>query len=59
LYGVTGQNQVVLITGFNDATDEKSLESNKTAFNEKVQDYLKTLPNEFVQDRYINIGKNF
>lgn len=59
LYGVTGQNQVVLITGFNDVTDEKTLESNKTAFNEKVQDYLKTLPNEFVQDRYINIGKNF
>lgn len=59
LYWVTGQNQVVLITGFNDASDEKTLESNKTAFNEKVQDYLKTLPNSFVQDRYINIGKNF
>lgn len=57
-YGVTGQKQIVIITGFNTTLDDKTLDTYKTAFNEEIQSYLKT-KGEFTQTRYINIGKNF
>ncbi len=59
VYGVTGQNQIVLIVWFHELDDEKALETLKTDFNELTQNYLETLPNNFIQTRYINIWKNF
>lgn len=59
VYSVTGQNQIVLIVWFHELDDEKALETLKTDFNELTQNYLETLPNNFIQTRYINIWKNF
>lgn len=59
VYKVTWENTLVVVAGFKNDIDEKTLDILKSDFRESTLDTLKTYDESVEESRYINIWKSF
>ncbi|MDD5769664.1 MAG: protein translocase subunit SecF [Candidatus Gracilibacteria bacterium] len=59
IYSVSGEEKIVVETGFGVIDDEKTLENNKVTFNGLILETLTKNNSSFSLSKYINIGKSF
>ncbi|MDD4152086.1 MAG: protein translocase subunit SecF [Candidatus Gracilibacteria bacterium] len=59
VYKVSGESKFVVVAGFDSKFDDKTLETLKVTFKEKLATILETHNKNLVLDNYTNIGKSF
>lgn len=59
VYKVAGETKFVVVSGFDSHFDEKTTNTLKTEYKEKLSTILESHNKELVLDNYVNIGKSF
>lgn len=59
VYKVAGESKFVVVSGFDSHFDEKTTNTLKTEYKEKLSTILESHNKELVLDNYVNIGKSF
>ncbi len=59
VYGVSGENRIVVETWFNTTVSDKELENYKTSFSEVILKTLNSKEEKFTLYKYVNIWKSF